>query len=101
MQVQVEDPFKMDNIIPYYQGTGKIFTSKDELFNSEFFTEVRKNSEQQNEQFLRVDNTTSQGPCIFCRSENTFLEKKQTRSADEGITITIGCGNCCRSWLAK
>lgn len=39
--------------------------------------------------------TLSEGEieCPFCKSKNTYIEEKQTRSADEGFTYFIHCLN--------
>lgn len=95
------DPLlNLDNYI-HRRFFGTDISSKEELFESKFFTDISKKNKKQIDQFLKPEIEGTQGICPRCKSENTFLIEKQTRSGDEGKTFSIVCGNCNLSTLAK
>jgi hypothetical protein len=67
---------------------------------SHFFSESKKRSEARITTFLTPESEGGQGPCIKCKSLNTTAIKKQTRSADEGMSTIMKCGNCNAEWYS-
>ena len=48
--------------------------------------------------FLGDDNDTSLVQCSKCHSSEIIWEQKQTRGADESMTIFFQCKNCGKRW---
>lgn len=48
---------------------------------------------------LSSDNTEGLLQCARCKSTNVVWEQRQTRSADEGMTIIAVCTKCSNTWV--
>lgn len=53
------------------------------------------------ERFEEVEKTSGEGllQCGRCKSTNVIWEQRQTRSADEGMTIIAKCMQCSNEWV--
>lgn len=40
-------------------------------------------------------------PCVFCKSKNTIVVSKQTRSADEATPVSISCLDCAKTSIER
>eukprot|EP00792_Barthelona_sp_PAP020_P005816 TRINITY_DN2811_c0_g1_i1.p2 TRINITY_DN2811_c0_g1~~TRINITY_DN2811_c0_g1_i1.p2 ORF type:complete len:261 (-),score=85.22 TRINITY_DN2811_c0_g1_i1:1274-2056(-) len=62
--------------------------------------EAIKKKVEENSMFREFSNmaTTDQEPCPRCKSRNVRFEEKQTRSADEPMTVTYQCQECNKRW---
>lgn len=96
------------------RGDGLIEMSADELATEERRQEVRKlrddafqksrldwaeaNADKINKQCGIKDGETGLFKCGRCKSTNTSNTQKQTRSADEPMTVFVLCNNCGNRW---
>lgn len=72
----------------------------DNLLNSDDAVHVQIESELDNIQNIVIPASTSTGAlcCSKCYSNNIALEQKQTRGADESMTIFCECQQCGKRW---
>lgn len=71
----------------------------DILFNPTIFGEIYK-QQQERDNMLSNPPKLEEGlyKCKFCGSKETFSYGKQTRSADEPMTVFVTCGKCGKKW---
>ena len=49
-------------------------------------------------QQLGIKMITGMFTCVRCKSQKTSSSQKQTRSADEPMTVFVKCDNCGKRW---
>ena len=77
-------------------------TSTGEMFEQLDNHEIRF-KDMLNQKFADVEkNSKGKGllQCSSCKSTNVIWSQKQTRSADEGMTISARCLKCDKQWIA-
>ena len=61
-------------------------------------TETRRIVTEELETAARGANAGGALRCMACGADNIVVQQKQTRSADEGMTVFCGCQECGRQW---
>jgi DNA-directed RNA polymerase subunit M/transcription elongation factor TFIIS len=56
---------------------------------------------QEKYEMIKDDSVNATMKCRRCGSEELCLEQKQTRSADESMTLYISCNKCNNRWTLK
>jgi len=87
------DDIKKDNISAF-----NFFNkSSQEVFPKHWKETIKRFKEEQNIiTKKKISNTNI--ICGKCKNQNVYVEQKQTRSADEGITSFYNCLTCMKSW---
>ena len=80
-------------------------TCDEDIYFNHILTSKKHEKEQRikNRQEIIKDDfgICSLFPCRYCKSDNTTYNTKQTRSADEGMSVFATCLDCSRTWQER
>lgn len=107
--VNYDDPVAMYEMLGLINQLGHLKTlqfltpgltsMKSDILNSPLMSEARAREEKDISIMMEEDKVYVQtDPCPDCGNKNVSAYRKQTRSADEPMTVFLTCLNCGRKW---
>lgn len=89
------DQMSLDDLEKYFLG---ITFSEDAIWNSPIFEKEQQKEFLDADIFLNRVKVKYGAECIYCKSKNVVSAEKQTRTADEGVSVANACQNCGKTW---